>query len=66
MLDELFDDVPMVGVLITWGVGIAMLVWLSSQWVGTSLEMGIFQMIIFGVILLVPAYVITKFWANKD
>ena len=66
MLDDLFDEVPMVGVLITWGVAIAILLWLRSQWIGTSLEMGIVKFIIFSVILLIPSYVITRYWANKD
>lgn len=66
MLDELFDDVPMIGVVITWVVGMVMLLYLRSSWKGTSLDIGIAELIIFGIILLIPAYIITRYWANKD
>jgi len=66
MLDEIFEDVPIFGVGITWVVGILIMLYLRKTWAGTSLELGLAHLIIFGIVMIVPAYLITRYWANKD
>jgi hypothetical protein len=66
MFDEIFEDVSPIGVLLGWLAGVGILLYLRKQWIGTSLEIGTGQLILFGVMLLIPAYFIMRYFANKD
>lgn len=64
--DELFEDTPLIGVVICWVISVLIVLVLRKRWIGTSLEMGVLQVIIFSVILIVPSYFIVRHIANKD